>query len=465
MFFWRSNEGLVMTKSFFEKKTAVFCLALLISLLSPGPVSVSAENLIQPRDIQYAGAFRLPGDEGRDQSFSYGGYAMTFSPKKSGSLYIMGHPRLAYGEFDDGNKVAQVYIPVPVRSKRINDLKTATFIQRFINIRKNFFAPYAEIPQVGMAYLDTPQTGEKIHVCWGQHFHETPEEKVPTHAWFNPDLSRADIQGAWYIGNQSLYSTNAYLFEIDKNWADRYLNGKYLATGRYRDGGWSGQGPALFAYAPWQSGSPPQNGTRLKETVLLQYESSRTSVTFKKSMKHYQHADDWVGGAWLTRDNRTALIFAGTKGTGDKYWYGWRHPQGEHLPCVETAFVDQFTTCRTADGRPCPPEDLTGCSNHDDSRGWWSSKFNAALIFYNPDDLARVANGEMKPFEPQPYASLYIDEHLFLVPGIEPGMLGEGGQRLSRIGSIAYDRKGSRLFVLEPFADGTKPVIHVFNIR
>ncbi len=443
-------------------------ITLLLGLALPaGPVCAdNTKGLVRPEDFKYMGAFRLPGDEGREQSFSYGGYAMTFSPENSGSLYIMGHQRMAYGEYDDGNKVAQVSIPAPVITRDISDLNKASFIQPFVNIRGNLFKPYAEIPQAGMTYLDIPQTGKKIHLCWGQHFHETPEESVPTHAWFNPDLQNSAIQGAWYIGNQSLYSTNAYLFEIEKTFADQYLGGRYLATGRFRDGGWSGQGPSLFAYAPWQSGNPPPSGTHLKEKILLLYESSKATQSFHKSLDHYQHADDWTGGAWLTAEHgRSSLIFAGTKGTGKKYWYGWRHPDGEHLPCVETAFVSQFTTCRNADGTPCPAQDLKGCAGHDDSRGWWSSRFNAAIIFYNPKDLALVAQGKKKAFDPQPYARLYIDPFLFLTPGIEPAMLGEGHQRLSRIGSIAYDRKNNRLFVLEPFADGTKPVVHIFSIH
>ncbi|MCP3874218.1 MAG: hypothetical protein GY699_13815 [Desulfobacteraceae bacterium] len=440
----------------------LFCILFLSTFVNAG----KKQSLIYPENFSYMGAFKLPGNEGRDQSFSYGGYAMTYASLNDGSLYIMGHPRLAYGEFDNGNQVAQVTIPKLIQSKDVSQLKTASFLQNFVNIRGNLFKPYAEIPQVGMAYLDIPQTGKKIHVCWGQHFHESPEEKVSTHAWFNPDLSSSNIQGGWLIGSRSYYSTNAYLFEIEKEFADQYLGGRYLATGRFRDGGWSGMGPVIFAYAPWQSGNPPAAGTRLKEKVLLLYQSSKTHANIGNNMNNYQHADDWAGGAWLSSaSKRSAVVFAGTKGTGSKYWYGWRNPKGELYPCVETAFVNQFVTCRNDDGSPCPKNDLNGCANHDDSRGWWSSKFNAAIIFYDPDELAKVALGEKRPSAPQSYATLYIDEFLILQQGIEEAMLGKGNQRISRIGSIAYDREKHRLFVLEPFADGTKPIIHVFRIK
>ena len=78
---------------------------------------------------------------------------------------------------------------------------------------------------------------------------------MPSHAWFSPTLSSPAFQGDWYIGNQSLYSVNGYLMEIPKAWADQHVGGRPLGTGRYRDGGWSGMGPALFAYIPWTDGS------------------------------------------------------------------------------------------------------------------------------------------------------------------------------------------------------------------
>ena len=78
-----------------------------------------------------------------------------------------------------------------------------------------------------------------------------PENPGPTHGWFSADLAQPDFQGVWFIGDQSFDSVNGYLFEIPTDWADAHAQGRVLATGRYRDGGWSGMGPALFAYRPW----------------------------------------------------------------------------------------------------------------------------------------------------------------------------------------------------------------------
>ncbi len=100
------------------------------------------------------------------------------------------------------------------------------------------------------------------------------------------------------------------------------------------------------------------------------------------------------------------------------------------------------------------------------TRGWWSTRFNARFILYNPSDLARVASGQMESWEPQPYAYLDIDEHLFLNPaGIEEDALGSGRQRRYRIGDVTYDRQNGLLYVLELFADEARPVVHVWRVQ
>ncbi|HOD51111.1 MAG TPA: hypothetical protein PLJ71_16725 [Candidatus Hydrogenedentes bacterium] len=453
-------------------------IAAVLMFVASG-TACAATAAVAPGDFTYLGAFRLPGDGERPETFGYGGNAMTFNPAGDpsgggdgfpGSLFIMGHERLPYGELPNGNQIAEVSIPRPVASKSPGALPRAEFLQPFRDAARGLFTEYCEIPRIGMELITEPATGPKIHLAWGQHCHEDASAQAPTHAWIDPDLSNPNPKGPWYIGNQSLYSVNGYLFEIPKDWADAHAGGRRIATGRYRDGGWSGQGPALFAYLPWigDDGSPAAPGTRLKETTLLLYRNSRESEdVVNLAMRGYQHADEWEGGAWLTTSTgKSAVLFAGTKGVGAKYWYGWVNPAGSESPCVETEFVGQFNVCRAADGAPCAGADLEGCANHNDFRGWWSSRMEAQFILYNPDDLARVASGEAKPWEPQPYARVTIDDRLLLNPGrVEEDMLGTGAQRRFRISAVAYDRIHDLLYVLEPFADDTKPVVHVWRVQ
>lgn len=451
--------------------------SVMVAAASSGRAEAGTQRL-QPGDFQYLGAFRLPGGDDRPQTFAYGGAAMAFNPNGDaggagdgfpGSLFVVGHDRLAYGELPDGNQLAEVSIPAPVIARQPDALQQARFLQPFQNAARGLFDSLDLIPRVGMVYLDRPATGPKLHLAWGQHLQEDPGEQVPSHAWIDPSLSAPNPRGAWYLSDYSMYSINGYMFEIPATWADAHVGGRLIATGRYRDGGWSGQGPALFAYRPWdEAGNPPPPGARLPATPLLLYANSRdTENVVDQSLRGYQHPDEWEGGAWLTTTSgKTAVLFAGTKSTGDKYWYGWINPAGPDRPCIETEFLGQFPLCRLADGSACLPPDSRGCSGHSDFRGWWGTRWDAQFILYDPANLARVAAGELQPWEPQPYAVLDIDEFLLMNPGrVEEEMLGTGVQRRYRIGDVAYDRSNDLLYVLELFADDAKPVVHVWRVR
>jgi hypothetical protein len=230
-------------------------------------------------------------------------------------------------------------------------------------------------------------------------------------------------------------------------------------------------GPTLFAYRDWvEGGAPAAPGTHLAETTLLLYENAYNTDQLVRCLNGYQHPDEWEGGAWITTPSgKQAVLFAGTKANGTKFWYGYINPAGPEFACVDVHITD-FVTCRMADGSSCPPEDFAGCCDETTGtcatmRGWWSTHYDAEFIFYDPADLARVALGEIEPWEPQPYAALDIDQYLYLSPP-EWDMVnvGWGDQRRYRIGDVSYDRQNGLLYVLEQYADGAKPVVHVWQV-
>jgi hypothetical protein len=62
----------------------------------------------------------------------------------------------------------------------------------------------------------------------------------------------------------------------------------------------------------------------------------------------------------------------------------------------------------------------------------------------------------MKPYEPQPYATLNIDQYLFNL---------QSSKQKDRVGAVAYDSQHGFLYVSEPLADGNKPIIHVWKLK
>ncbi len=400
-------------------------------------------RLIHSDDLVYHGAFRMPDD----LEWEYSGYAMTYSPEGDpdgpddgfpGSLFVLGH--------DHRSQISEISIPVPVVSvaKNPDELDRAVTLQKFQDISAGMFSQL-EIPRVGLEYLPPQgvQSSAKLHYCWGQHFQF---EQVPSHGWSELDLSSPQVVGPWFLGEYTNYISNDYLFEIPEGWAAINAPGLHLATGRFRDGSWGGLGPALLAYGPWLEGDPPAPNARLNQVVPLllygvpQPNSPEVFVADEMRMITYKEADEWSGGAWLTLGGRSAVILVGTKALG-RNWYGFAN--GVEYP------ISGDPDEEYPDVPPWPY----------DARGWWSEDIAAQIIFFDPEDLAAVARGEMETWTPQPYATRTIDEFLF-----DPGFDLERQKRYS-LGAVAFDRERGILYVVERRADyEERTLIHVFKL-
>jgi hypothetical protein len=419
------------------------------------------DGTLGPSDLTYLGAFRLPASAAYpDAGWAWGGTGMAYyasgdpggpSDGYLGSLYGIGHDHTKY--------VAEISIPVPVisASKDASALNTATMLRDFTNVRSGIsaldplFVDVSQISRTDLAILPAlgRQTTPKLYSCWGVHF-QSDASMVPSHMWCDLDLT--NHQGAWWVAasnEATLYSTNDYLFEIPENFATTYLGGRRLATGRYRDGGWGGFGPNLFAIAPWAAGNPPANGTVLPATTLIRYASSHTEgYLYGKNykMNNYLHCDDWSGGAWLTAGDKAAVIFVGTKGTGaTEAWYGYS--DGTTSPIDGSEFTGDPSYTRGEHGE----------------RGWWSPAFEAQMIFYNPADLAAVAQGKKQPYEVQPYATLNLDSYLYNI-NKEAGLSSQ--LQKQRLGACAYDSTNQLLYIFEyrGDAENDRPLVHVFRV-
>jgi len=402
-------------------------LPLVMSGYRP-PTSTNG-TLIQPSNLDYQGAFRLPDSPGTPDNvgweWSNWASAATYYPDGdpggdadgyAGSIFGVGHDHTQY--------ISEASIPVPVNSpgKDVSELNTAETLQGFHNIRGSLFGAM-EMPRVGLAYLPPQgeQTSDRLYFAWAPHLDEGATN--PSHGWCELDISAPQTAGAWRIGEYWNYVTGDYIFEIPRAWADAYVSGRYLATGRFRDGGQGAQGPAIFAIAPWNHGNPPASGSTLAATPLLLYEDVYESSPM--SLVDYHHSDEWTGATWLTAGDRSAMIFVGTKGLGN-CWYG----------------------CADGTDEPPWPDDC--------DRGWWSTSLIGQMLFYDPADLAAVARGEMATYGPQPYATLNVDDVLYHIAS---------EQQKYHLGAAAFDRERGLLYVFEPFGDGDKPLVHVWRVE
>ena len=427
---------------------AFFMLATVL-IVSSG--YAATETRLLPGDFLYLGAFRLP-DVAGDCDWTYSGHGMTYYPDGDAAGPQDGYPGSLYATGNDSicQFVSEIAIPVPVKSatKNLAELNTATTLQPFQDIRNNIFGPFGDliIPRAGLAYLPPQgaQTTGKLHFCWAQHI----QDFEVSHGWSELNLSAPQTKGAWYIGSYTNYVTNDYLLEIPVSWANANTPGLRLATGRAREGPWAGLGPALFAYGPWLAGNPPAPNVTINHIKPLLLYGVQTpgvpEITTDPSMavNDYQDSDHWYGAEWLTSGDKTALIFIGTKALGSS-WYGFADGTVWPYDCAEPTTP------------PCPV--VPDWPNND--RGFWADDYTVQVIFYDPDDLAKVANGTLQPWQPQPFASLDLAEY-FYDPNIDPARY-----KRDLVGAIAYDRAHNLLYVTEKLVDSDKSIIHVFGIK
>ena len=412
----------------------------------PASVSILSGDVIQPEELIYLGAFRLPDVSG-GSSWDYSGHGLSYFPEGDLDGPNDGFPGSLFGVGHDHNlQVSEISIPEPVISKNLDDLNTAETLQPFADITGGAITEELALPRLGLEYL-TPQaeqTTGKLHFAWGQHI----QGFEPSHGWAELDLSNPQPAGTWIFDGYSNYTTNDYIFEIPREWADVYTPGQYLATGRAREGPWSGNGPALFAYSPWNDGNPPAPGTVLNSlTPLLLYgvqESENPEIVSDETMavRDRLDSDHWLGGAWLTTGDKSAVAFVGTKALGSA-WYGFANGVVWDYEC--------------SDQNPPTCPDLPEWPY--DDRGFWAEDYQAQIIFYDPSDLAGVTLGEMETWEPQPYAVMVLDEYM-LAPDLDLG-----NYKRDIVAAVAFDRANGLLYMIERLADEYKSVMHVFRIE
>lgn len=410
-----------------------------------------ATGRIRPEDLVYCGAFRLPDGAG-DCDWTYSGHGMTYYPGGDPGGPDDGYPGSLFATGNDAvcQHVSEIAIPAPAVSPAKNpaDLPTAAVLQPFQDIRNNLFGDHQNlvIPRVGLAYLPArgAQTTGKLHFCWGQHI----QDFEASHGWCDPDLSNPRTAGPWVFGGYTNYVTNDYLFDIPSDWADAQTPGLYLASGRAREGPWSGRGPALFAYGPWNDGNPPSpNATLSQITPLLLYgvqETGIPEITSDASMEinGYQDSDHWFGGAWLTAGDNAAVIIVGTKALGSS-WYGFANGVVWAMGCGEPGMPD----CPAVPDWPY------------DDRGFWAEGYQAQILFYDPRDLAAVVQGEMKTWEPQPYAFMDLNPYLF-----DPEIHVERYKR-DLVAATCFDRTNGLLYIMERQAEEDKNLVHVWKLK
>ena len=406
-----------------------------------GPVTVTipawkGSGLIDPHgQISYQGAFRLPDDDGLGESWAYAHRDLTFYPQGNpgynpetelpGSLYGYGH--------NLRDQIAEISIPIPVRSTNPAELPRAGTLQALVNIFPNIYSGSSTPPggsdqkSLGLAYHSGGNgVGPRLYYTISNYYGTDTSALVM--GAFDLDLTTATA--GWHVGGLPPANVNTGLIAmvaltVPSGWANAYTGGRSLIVGcGYLSGiGLPSAGPSLYAVAPWSGGNLPANGGYTDAVELLKYGED---LTLNQGV-NFSWGEYVDGGVWMSAGSRSAIVLSYRHNFGD-WWYGFT--SGTHNTEYDI------------------PEPDFG------SHGIAVTQWKTGLLFYNPDDLARVAQGTMESYEPLPYAGFDLAQYSLV----------DGGES----GGLAFDEANGYLYFIDyngdPGYEFGYSLIHVFKV-
>jgi hypothetical protein len=408
-----------------------------------------AERL-QVTDFTYQGAFRLPED------FTWGARGLSFYPDGdggAGSLLVTGFELLhdptqaretCYNPaWDCEAYYGEVAIPAPAERANWEDLPEATIVTPLTSfdggLASTVHREYLFVSDLEFVPRQGSQTSDKLYGSADIWYAEgvAGEDTFPT-IWF-ANLDGTGAQGMFHVGPEDgLHhgrKMGSYLFSVPEWYADEYLGGRTLVTGRARGtpigleeistlGG--SQGPTLFAFHPWESDTASGN---LDALPVLYYRvkfpgcaGPNIGPTAACDYPDYSMCDDWTGGAFVDDGARRAIMLVGYKGLGPN--------------CYDEPPVECHDPCSESHGYHCQP-------------------YERQVIFYDVHELGHSALGNQNPWVVVPYALWHPDEFYLQ----DDPCYGAGG--------MAFDAGSGRLFMVERGlgeAEMNATVVHVWSL-
>ncbi len=409
------------------------------------------EERLQPTDLAYEGAFRLPED------FNWGARGLSFYPAGdgvAGSLLVAGfeliHDPAHPGEscwdpsWDCEAFYGEVTIPAPAIGSNWEDLPQAATLRPMTSfdggLASTVHREYLYVSDLEYVPQRGTQTSDKLYGSIELWYAEgvAGEDTFPT-VWF-ANLDGTGPQGMFHVGpDETPYhgrKTGTYLFTAPQWYADEYLGGRTLITGRSRGTPLDGtepittrggsQGPTLFAFHPADADTATGD---LDALPMLYYRTAfpgcagpNVGDSANCDYPDYTMCDDWSGASFVDSGTRRAIIIAGYKGLG--------------VNCYDEPPVECDDPCSASHGYHCQP-------------------YERQIIFYDVHELGHSATGGQDPWIVLPYV-IWRPEEFFLQ-----------GNPCWNLGGMTFDAAGRRLYIVERgLGEGemNAAVVHVWSL-
>ncbi|MFC1452656.1 hypothetical protein ACFLSJ_04845 [Verrucomicrobiota bacterium] len=383
------------------------------------PASGPADRL-EPSNFTYQGAFALPSD------FDWGARGACYygaGNSGAGSLLITG-PESRPAEF------AEVAIPTPVTAATWEELPVASQLTAMVSFDGNLIESQLDSTTtfgsgIEVVPMRGSQTGDKLYGAADQ-WYEVSGDTFPT-IWFS-EMDGSNPRGLFHVGPEAEpYHGNksgCFLFSVPQSYADAYLGGRTLVTGKSRGAFNGSMGPALIAFRPWDNEAPSGDldAVPMAWYRIIYPDCAGPNVGDPVNCDYpdFTMCDEWVGGGFVEAGQRQAVILLGTKGLGTN-GYG---PGGAG-------------DCNPYQGYHCDP-------------------FERQVVFFDVNELADVASGTRDAWTVVPY-TIWRPAEFFL---------GDAqGQTCGLTGGIAVDTAGNRVFMIEKGLGGDNAAaVHVWTV-
>ncbi len=426
-------------------------------------------NRLMPEHFAYQGAFRLPED------FNWGALGMSYYPGGDGgkgSLFVTGFEGLLSSTGEQcyegvsgcNGYYAEIAVPTPESAFDWEDLPAAEFLREMSifdgGLVQTVTESYAFISDIAYVPRRGGQISDKLYGSLNSWYPEGVhgDDTFPT-IWFS-DLDGGHTQGLFHVGPEEPpfhgRKMGSYLFTVPQEYADRFLGGRVLVTGRARGTAPTGspgmeaegtiaggsQGPTLIAFRAWETDTAsgnldalPMLFYRVKYPGCAGPDIGLGGTPTNCDLPGYSMCDDWTGADFLQAGDRAAIAIAGLKGTTNCYYCG--DPEGD----AECGAAPQGGEC----DRTC-----------DESRGYHCGPYRRQILLYDTEELGQAALGRVDPWTVLPYA-IWEPEELFL-----------GNPCCFNMGGMAFDIAGGRMFIAERgLGEGemNAVVVHVWAVN
>ena len=357
-------------------------------------------GLVHEGDLGYLGAFNLPQGDIGSSTFAYGGSGLAYNPANH-SLFMSGH--------DWKQELTEVSIPA-LRNGSLNKLNTAGLLQPFTPV-------LGRIPNQTLSKTDGIELGGLIVdgdrlIGSAYEFYDGNGDARDSHFTLSStDLASADVGGMYRVGDRGGGYVGGYMAKVPAEWQEAlgtsYITGQAGLSIISR----TSVGPAAFGFNPNQLGD-----SAAPATPLVYYPLAHRLAP-ESTQNPWFNTTTEIKGVVIP-EGTDSMLFIGSHGTGP-WWDGEADQDGNY-------------------------------DEHRPSKGPHAPDYVYQVWAYNLHDLAAVKNGEMQPWEVQPYDVWDFDLPYF-----------EGSKH---IGGVAYDSASGQLFVSQQFGQGDYPVIHAVQV-